>query len=136
VVSPGIFVASRYCKLGIACNLFSILNIGASEDNLIVNPGFESGLSGWVPYSLDQCTVTSSTARSGLQSLECGNPGPTYKQQGHKQGLTLNQVTAQPILISGTHRPRKSDFNFLNMFRIQQGTQGRWHNPYFLWSLY
>jgi hypothetical protein len=68
---------------------------------LVVNPSFEEGQAAWIPYSPDLCYVTSADSLSGLNSLECRNPGPAHKQQGLKQSILLNQDAAQPILISG-----------------------------------
>eukprot|EP00026_Physarum_polycephalum_P001357 Phypoly_transcript_01358.p1 GENE.Phypoly_transcript_01358~~Phypoly_transcript_01358.p1 ORF type:complete len:581 (+),score=56.74 Phypoly_transcript_01358:825-2567(+) len=76
----------------------------SEEVNWVINAGFEEGQSAWSPYSPDPCVVTNVVQLSGLNSLECRNPGPSHKQQGLKQSILLNQESAQPILISGYSR--------------------------------
>jgi len=64
--------------------------------NLLANPGFEAGGTGWVKYG-DAYVIDGTVAHSGTNSVRI----PPGRLSAAVQKVTLNQVYARPIYFSG-----------------------------------
>ncbi|MCU1551315.1 MAG: hypothetical protein JWR36_1875 [Glaciihabitans sp.] len=60
---------------------------------LLPDPGFESGVGGWIPFSVGTLTRVTSPVRSGLDALSVAAVGPTAS----KVGLTQNSVVSKSV---------------------------------------
>ncbi|MEN6641000.1 MAG: hypothetical protein ABFE08_01005 [Armatimonadia bacterium] len=71
------------------------------EANLLKNPGFEEGMTGWAAPG-PQVAIDDKVARSGQKSLRLDNP--TRQASQVSQGVSLNQKAPGPILIQASSK--------------------------------
>jgi len=81
---------SRFSGFLIVC---ASLGYPLSAANLLSNPGFESGRTGWSGYYNGYVIETSGNAHSGSSALQCAN-GSSVKTFGARQSLYFS--TALP----------------------------------------
>jgi hypothetical protein len=71
----------------------------ATSAQLLQNPSWESGATGWTPYS-SGFTVQSTNVEQGNYAISCTTTS-TSASFGALQTLTLNQATAQSVIVTG-----------------------------------
>lgn len=101
---------SRFSGFLIVC---ASLGYPLSAANLLSNPGFESGRTGWSGYYNGYVIETSGNAHSGSSALQCAN-GSSVKTFGARQSLYFS--TALPAgyyRASGWARAENSAVNWL-----------------------
>ena len=70
---------------------------GASGPELLADPGFESGLSGWVPFSVGTMTRVPSPVRSGANALNIAAVSATASKVGMTQNSVVSKTTAGTV---------------------------------------
>ncbi|MCJ7729745.1 MAG: carbohydrate binding domain-containing protein, partial [Sedimentisphaerales bacterium] len=97
-------------------------------NNILVNPGFENGTTGWTARSCSITTVTSSPApHSGTRSGRAYNRTQTW--HGIKQSVLGKMVSGQTYLVSGWVRTSSStNYTVKISFEKQDGSGTNYYN--------
>jgi endo-1,4-beta-xylanase len=110
--------------------LFVILS-STKADNLLTNPGFESGTTGWYGYSGDSFTTSTTVYRSGSYSGYASGRTQTY--QGIGQSLLGNVVNGHTYFISGWVELQNASSDSVGLTMRQMDSSGTNYIP-IMWS--